>query len=595
MTAIMPRKTVEQIVADRDETLRLYELAFGEIEKADAALKQAALMWKEATPGTDGRYYEGSKETSQFFSVLTMPDRDQWLATARRLVDISVWQHVVEISGIEALMDREEKDKLRSQMRYRKPCFKGAKDLLETLSRYVEWVQEDPSDVLTPARHFRNALSKLQEDPETFEGLGDDGVNKIREMAAAMTDALSQGYKGSYMLQDITTTVDEFEALLANPKGLPAVSVDNILATIHGLVGQSNEIFMRGLVNSFTSLDRRFRSHDGFKIGSRVIIDRLCSPEHGHINYGWKEDTLVDIERIFTVLDGRKPGAIYGSIVSRIRDERGWKSEQTEHEGDYFRVRIFKNGNAHLWFTRKDLVEKVNKKLAEYYGEVVADGMTKADDPLKNVKTTPAKNHGFFPTPDALADLVFKNINLHRPADLPRMRILEPSAGTGQLARRCLIDAATISKRLGEDWHERFRLDHFVDCIEVQPQLAAQLEMERTYRRVTCADFLQVQPDPYELYDLIVMNPPFDRERDIDHVNHALRFLAPGGSLVAIMSAGTEFRETKKSRAFRELVASKNGVFDDLPAGSFASVGTYVNTVLLRLNEIGTEPGRFTR
>jgi hypothetical protein len=63
-----------------------------------------------------------------------------------------------------------------------------------------------------------------------------------------------------------------------------------------------------------------------------------------------------------------------------------------------------------------------------------------------------------------------------------------------------------------------------------------------------------VQPDPGALYDRVIANPPFDCERDIDHVMHALRFLAPDGCLTAIMSAGTEFRETRKAIAFRALM-----------------------------------------
>jgi hypothetical protein len=93
------------------------------------------------------------------------------------------------------------------------------------------------------------------------------------------------------------------------------------------------------------------------------------------------------------------------------------------------------------------------------------------------------------------------------------------------------------------------------------------------------------------------MNPPFDRERDIDHVLHALGFLKPDGCLVAIMSAGTEFRETRKSIAFRELVDRMNGIWWDLPAGSFASVGTYVNTRILRVwrTAVGRTAGDRTR
>lgn len=47
------------------------------------------------------------------------------------------------------------------------------------------------------------------------------------------------------------------------------------------------------------------------------------------------------------------------------------------------------------------------------------------------------------------------------------------------------------------------------------------------------------------------------------------------------MSAGTEFRETHKSRAFRELIDKMKGRWRDLPPGSFSEVGTNVNTIVL--------------
>jgi hypothetical protein len=49
------------------------------------------------------------------------------------------------------------------------------------------------------------------------------------------------------------------------------------------------------------------------------------------------------------------------------------------------------------------------------------------------------------------------------------------------------------------------------------------------------------------------------------------------------MSAGTEFRETKKATALRALVKAKNGRFADLLPCSFSSVGTNVNTIVLQL------------
>jgi hypothetical protein len=115
-------------------------------------------------------------------------------------------------------------------------------------------------------------------------------------------------------------------------------------------------------------------------------------------------------------------------------------------------------------------------------------------------------------------------------------------------------DAGVIfraAERSESEWGDQGRLTYThcpsVDCVEVQPHLAEALRNEGIYRSVRGCDFLLLKPDPANLYDRVVMNPPFDRERDIDHVMHALSFLKLDGFLIAIMSAGTEFRETRKA------------------------------------------------
>jgi 16S rRNA G1207 methylase RsmC len=113
------------------------------------------------------------------------------------------------------------------------------------------------------------------------------------------------------------------------------------------------------------------------------------------------------------------------------------------------------------------------------------------------------------------------------------------------------------------------------------------LQAEGIYGRVFNQDFFTLSPDVTGLYDRVVMNPPFDWERDIDHVMHALKFLKEDGFLTAIVSAGTEFRETKNATAFREHMKKLNARWIDHPASSFASVGTNVNTIILRVWKSG--------
>lgn len=138
--------------------------------------------------------------------------------------------------------------------------------------------------------------------------------------------------------------------------------------------------------------------------------------------------------------------------------------------------------------------------------------------------------------------------------------VLEPSAGTGALVWELLEHKAIVT------------------AVEVNAQLAAKLPLDRKL----CRDFLTLTGDDLQPFDRIVMNPPFAGGADIQHVSHAFTFLAPGGVLVAVMSAGTKFRSDRKATAFREVVAAF-GEMEDLPEDSFKESGTGVRTVVVSL------------
>lgn len=351
-------------------------------------------------------------------------------------------------------------------------------------------------------------------------------------------------------------------------RGAPEFSAETVRSTLAHFAGNAATIWRRGIANAFSGLDRRFRSHDGFKVGSRVILTRLVDHMGFISHHGSTADTLADIERTLLILDGADPRRAQSNLLHVVQTERpGCRVEQSVHETPYLRVRIFQNGNAHLWFRRDDLVQRVNGELAAYYGEVLGDGQTVDPDPLRSRAVTHARLYGFYPTPVPLAEKIAR---LCCYSERP-LRLLEPSAGTGNLAFA-----------LAQPWKWSDKsVRHRVEAIELQPALATALRESGRLARVVAADFLQVRPDPGALYDGVVMNPPFDLERDIDHVTHALSFVREGGFLLSVMSAGIEWRESRKAAAFRNLLESRGGWMLDLPAGSFSDVGTHVNTVLV--------------
>lgn len=159
------------------------------------------------------------------------------------------------------------------------------------------------------------------------------------------------------------------------------------------------------------------------------------------------------------------------------------------------------------------------------------------------------------------ADLAARVIAL---ADIqPGMRVLEPSAGRGALA----LPAVQAGARVDAYDIDRGNLDFLMDAL---PATSG-----------TGFDFLRADPEVDGGYDRVVMNPPFTRDQDVKHVLHALRFVKPGGRLVAIMSAGITFRTTGLAPGFRARVAGMSGTIELLPEGSFKASGTGVNTCLV--------------
>lgn len=148
------------------------------------------------------------------------------------------------------------------------------------------------------------------------------------------------------------------------------------------------------------------------------------------------------------------------------------------------------------------------------------------------------------------------------------MRVLEPSSGDGAIIRAVLEATSTVK----------------VDAYEIDPVRHAQSAAAGAYM---CGnDFLAAAPRP--VYDVVLMNPPFTAEGSqqvyMDHIQHAVKFLKPGGELVAIAPNGFTFRADKKAVAFNEwLVTFAVADVISLSSDAFKESGTGVNTVMIHL------------
>lgn len=166
---------------------------------------------------------------------------------------------------------------------------------------------------------------------------------------------------------------------------------------------------------------------------------------------------------------------------------------------------------------------------------------------------------GFFPTPP---DFAREAVDL---ADVqPGMRVLEPSAGLGGMVEPLVAAGAVVT------------------AVEASPARAAYLDAAWGSRGVTVVvgDFLDVPPSAF---DRVVMNPPFaigsKRHVDEAHVVHALRFVGPGGRLVAIMSGGSDRADSRPT--LHRALAGWSVEWQRVEAGRFRISGTNVPVVIL--------------
>lgn len=166
------------------------------------------------------------------------------------------------------------------------------------------------------------------------------------------------------------------------------------------------------------------------------------------------------------------------------------------------------------------------------------------------------QDFGVFYTPASLAARAADALKIR-----PGMSVLEPSAGMGALAEAARARTAQVT------------------CIDMLTKHAVMLE--KLGFGFVLGDFLLCDPQDFPPFDRVLMNPPFAKQADAQHVLHALKFLKPYGRLVAIMSAAVTFRDTPWYRQVRELASS----IEPLPPGSFKESGTSVNAVLVVIDQ----------
>lgn len=168
------------------------------------------------------------------------------------------------------------------------------------------------------------------------------------------------------------------------------------------------------------------------------------------------------------------------------------------------------------------------------------------------------KEFQFFATPDTIADHLVALADI-RPTD----KVLEPSAGRG-----AIVNAI-----------HRLYPNLVVNGYELMDLNVTFLEKIPNFRLVG-RNFLTECND---IYNVVVANPPFSNNQDIEHIMKMESLLCPGGRLVSIASIHWQFAGGKKEMSFRKWLEEHNAEITPINQGEFKDSGTMVRTCIVRI------------
>ena len=205
-------------------------------------------------------------------------------------------------------------------------------------------------------------------------------------------------------------------------------------------------------------------------------------------------------------------------------------------------------------YNTKQLIKAVEK-----YGEIVKEAVKPIDRTAQEIKRREKECKL-----QQKGDVQFTHLEVARQlVELAGIdensRVLEPSAGIGNIADQI----RTVTKN--------------IDVIEQMSNFRELLQL-KDYNLVGY-DFLEYQPE--KSYTHILMNPPFSKNQDIQHLKHAYSMLENGGTLVCIISPHWSFANDKESINFRLWLDEQDYYTEDLQAKTFEMTGVTSKIIVI--------------
>ncbi len=180
------------------------------------------------------------------------------------------------------------------------------------------------------------------------------------------------------------------------------------------------------------------------------------------------------------------------------------------------------------------------------------------------------KEFQFFATPTEVSEMMVEKI----PFIEDGFKILEPSGGDGAIIKQ-IRGYASGGEKIEIDTYE---------AMELNRMKLSKLEGVN----ILGDDFLQCDRNGY--YDIIIANPPFTKNQDIDHIVKMYEVCKPGGTIVTLSSPSWTFGSNKKQLDFKAWLAVLHAKTDLVAEGAFKESGTTIRTMLIVIKKPLQDP-----
>ena len=165
-----------------------------------------------------------------------------------------------------------------------------------------------------------------------------------------------------------SSRVRELDDQLAKVKDLPEITVENLMAWLEKSFSEMPNHFDGMVKEVFNFLRPRrsgYKTNSEFEIGPKVILWGITSNyKGGYFNMNsYRDKDLTALDNVFMMLDGKGTiktyhGPTYDGMYASLQQKPlAWP---LTGETEYFKWKLFKNGNGHLEFRRLDLLAKLN-------------------------------------------------------------------------------------------------------------------------------------------------------------------------------------------------------------------------------------------